>query len=112
MATVCIRIGYCLPEPVTHRQMVTWLGLDDLVGLLRRALVTRRVVHTIAFGVSDNPGRRSRKTESLQRQSQCMNRKKSTSKTFETLRNCLFSFINRQFEQPGHPETKVLRYYR
>ena len=54
--TVCIRIGYCFPEPVTHRQMVTWLSLDDLVELLRRALVTPRVGHTIAFGVSDNPG--------------------------------------------------------
>jgi uronate dehydrogenase len=37
--------------------MVTWLSLDDLVELLRRALVTPRVGHTIAFGVSDNPGR-------------------------------------------------------
>lgn len=55
--TVCIRIGYCFPEPETHRQMVTWLSLDDLVELLRRSLVTPRVGHTITFGVSDNPGR-------------------------------------------------------
>lgn len=55
--TVCIRIGYCFPEPATHRQMVTWLSLDDLVELLRRSLVTPRVGHTVTFGVSDNPGR-------------------------------------------------------
>lgn len=54
--TVCLRIGFCFPEPATHRQMVTWLSLDDLVELLRRSLVTPRVGHTIAFGVSDNPG--------------------------------------------------------
>jgi uronate dehydrogenase len=55
--TVCLRIGYCFPEPTTHRQMCTWLALDDLVQLLRRSLVTPRVGHTIAFGVSDNPGK-------------------------------------------------------
>lgn len=55
--TVCIRIGYCFPEAVTHRQLATWLGLDDLVQLLRRALLTPRVGHTITFGVSDNPGK-------------------------------------------------------
>jgi uronate dehydrogenase len=54
--TVCLRIGFCFPEPSTHRQMVTWLSLDDLVELLRRSLVTPRVGHTIAFGVSNNPG--------------------------------------------------------
>ncbi|BDT58549.1 uronate dehydrogenase [Massilia varians] len=54
--TVCLRIGFCFPEPATHRQMVTWLSLDDLVELLRRSLVTPRVGHTIAFGVSSNPG--------------------------------------------------------
>jgi uronate dehydrogenase len=55
--TVCLRIGYCWPEPTNYRQLVTWLGLDDLVQLLRRALLTPRVGHTIAFGISDNPGR-------------------------------------------------------
>lgn len=54
--TVCIRIGYCFPEASTHRQLATWLGLEDLVQLLRRALLTPRVGHTITFGVSDNPG--------------------------------------------------------
>jgi uronate dehydrogenase len=55
--TVCIRIGYCFPEASNHRQLATWLGLDDLVQLLRRSLLTPRVGHTITFGVSDNPGR-------------------------------------------------------
>ena len=55
--TVCLRIGFCFPEPATHRQTVTWLSLDDLVSLLHRSLVTPRVGHTITFGVSNNPGR-------------------------------------------------------
>jgi uronate dehydrogenase len=55
--TVCIRIGYCFPEALNYRQMATWLSLDDMVELLRRALVTPRVGHTITFGISDNPGR-------------------------------------------------------
>jgi uronate dehydrogenase len=37
--------------------MTTWLSLDDLMRLLHRALVTPRVGHTIAFGISDNDGR-------------------------------------------------------
>jgi uronate dehydrogenase len=36
--------------------MTTWLSLDDLVQLLHRSLVTPRVGHTIAFGISDNDG--------------------------------------------------------
>jgi len=54
--TVCIRIGYCFPEPSNHRQAVLWLALDDLVEMLRRALITPAVGHTIAFCTSDNPG--------------------------------------------------------
>jgi uronate dehydrogenase len=54
--TVCIRIGYCFPEPSNHRQAVLWLDLPDLVEMLRRALLTPAVGHTIAFCTSDNPG--------------------------------------------------------
>jgi uronate dehydrogenase len=54
--TVCLRIGYCWPEATNYRQMAIWLSLDDLVRLLWRSLVTPRVGHTIAFGVSDNEG--------------------------------------------------------
>jgi len=55
--TVCIRIGYCFPEASNHRQLATWLSLDDMVELLRRALLTPRVGHTITFGISDNDGK-------------------------------------------------------
>lgn len=55
--TVCIRFGYCWPEATTYRQMALWLSLDDLVRLLHCSLITPRVGHTIAFGVSNNPGR-------------------------------------------------------
>lgn len=52
--TVCLRIGSSFPEPRTARMMVTYLSYDDLVELVRCALFTPRVGHTIAFGVSDN----------------------------------------------------------
>lgn len=52
--TVCLRIGSCFPEPRNARMMVTWLSYDDLVELVRCALFTPRVGHTIVFGVSDN----------------------------------------------------------
>jgi len=55
--TVCIRIGYCFPSASNHRQLATWLSLDDMVELLRRSLVTPRVGHTITFGISDNDGK-------------------------------------------------------
>ena len=53
--TVCIRIGSSFPEPKSARMMVTYLAYDDLVELLRCALFTPRVGHTITFGTSDNP---------------------------------------------------------
>ncbi len=55
--TVCLRIGSSFPEPRTARMMVTYLSYDDLVELVRCALLTPRVDHTIAFGVSDNATR-------------------------------------------------------
>ena len=55
--TVCIRIGSSFPEPRNPRMMVTFLAYDDLVELLRCALFTPRVGHTITFGTSDNPTR-------------------------------------------------------
>jgi uronate dehydrogenase len=54
--TVCIRIGFCWPEPIDHRSMCCWLSLDDLLELLRRSLITPKVGFTITFGVSDNDG--------------------------------------------------------
>jgi uronate dehydrogenase len=55
--TVCLRIGSSFPEPANKRMMVTYFSYDDLVESLRCALFTPRVGHTIAFGVSDNPGK-------------------------------------------------------
>ncbi len=54
LETVCLRIGFCFPEPKTSRNMVTFLHYDDLLELLRCSLFTPRVGHTIAYGVSDN----------------------------------------------------------
>ena len=54
LETVCLRIGSSFPEPQSARMMVTYLGYDDLVELVRCSLFTPRVGHTIAFGVSDN----------------------------------------------------------
>ena len=55
--TVCLRIGSSFDEPRNARMMVTFLAHDDLVELVRCALFTPRVGHTIAFGVSDNTAR-------------------------------------------------------
>jgi uronate dehydrogenase len=54
--TVCLRIGSCCPAPKTVRMLSTWCSFADLVELLRCSLFMPRVGHTIAFGVSDNPG--------------------------------------------------------
>ncbi|QBE61822.1 NAD-dependent epimerase/dehydratase family protein [Pseudoduganella lutea] len=55
--TVCLRIGSSFDAPRNARMMVTFLAHDDLVELVRCALFTPRVGHTITFGVSDNPVR-------------------------------------------------------
>ena len=51
---MCLRIGSSFPEPKNPRMMVTYLAYDDLLELVRCALFTPRVGHTIAFGTSDN----------------------------------------------------------
>lgn len=52
--TVCLRIGSSFEDPRNARMMVTFLAHEDLVELVRCALFTPRVGHTITFGVSDN----------------------------------------------------------
>jgi uronate dehydrogenase len=52
--TVCIRIGSSFPEPADRRMMSTYLSYDDLTELLRCALQTPNVGHTIVFGASNN----------------------------------------------------------
>jgi uronate dehydrogenase len=55
--TVCLRIGSSFDEPRNARMLVTFLAFDDLVELVRCALFTPDVGHTITYGVSDNPER-------------------------------------------------------
>jgi uronate dehydrogenase len=52
--TVCLRIGSSFPEPKNPRMLISYLGYEDLVELVRCALYTPRVDHSIIFGVSDN----------------------------------------------------------
>jgi uronate dehydrogenase len=52
--TVCLRIGSSFDAPRNARMMTTFLAFDDLVELVRCALFTPCVGHTITFGVSDN----------------------------------------------------------
>jgi uronate dehydrogenase len=52
--TVCLRIGSSFAEPKDRRMLVTWLSYDDLFDLVRRALLTPHVGHTIVYGASAN----------------------------------------------------------
>jgi uronate dehydrogenase len=52
--TVCLRIGSSFAEPKNPRMLVSYLSYDDLVELVRCALVTSRVGHSIIYGMSDN----------------------------------------------------------
>jgi len=55
--TVCLRIGSSFAEPKNPRMLVSYLSYDDLVELVRCALFTSRVGHSIVYGMSDNPVR-------------------------------------------------------
>ncbi|WP_244831345.1 NAD(P)-dependent oxidoreductase [Caballeronia sp. TF1N1] len=52
--TVSIRIGSVFPEAKDRRMMASWMSYDDFHDLLRRALFTPGVRHTIVFGMSAN----------------------------------------------------------
>ncbi|WP_233575830.1 NAD-dependent epimerase/dehydratase family protein [Noviherbaspirillum saxi] len=52
--TVCVRIGSSFSEPADRRMMSTFLSYDDLTELMRCALQTPNVGHTIVYGASDN----------------------------------------------------------
>jgi uronate dehydrogenase len=52
--TVCIRIGSSFPEPKDRRMLITWLSYRDLTELIRCALFTPQVGHTIVYGMSNN----------------------------------------------------------
>jgi uronate dehydrogenase len=52
--TVSIRIGSSFPEPANRRMMSTWLSFRDLTELMRCALFTPAVGHTVVYGMSAN----------------------------------------------------------
>jgi len=52
--TVCMRIGSAFPEPQDRRMLTTWLSYEDLAELVRYALFTPKVGHTIVFATSKN----------------------------------------------------------
>lgn len=52
--TVCLRIGTSFPQARDRRSLVTWLSYDDLFELVRSALLTPGVGHTIVYGASAN----------------------------------------------------------
>ena len=54
IATVCLRIAMCFPEPSTHRMLRSYLSYGDLKSLVERALLARDVGFAIVYGVSAN----------------------------------------------------------
>lgn len=52
--TVCLRIGSSFPTVKDRRMLSTFLSYDDLVELVRCALLAPEVGHSIVFGASDN----------------------------------------------------------
>jgi uronate dehydrogenase len=54
LETVCLRIGSSFEEPRNPRMLVSLLTYRDFIELVRCALFTPRVDHSIIYGVSDN----------------------------------------------------------
>jgi uronate dehydrogenase len=54
LETVCLRIGSSFEEPRNARMLNTFLSYRDFIELVRCALFTPRVDHSIVYGVSDN----------------------------------------------------------
>jgi uronate dehydrogenase len=54
LETVCVRIGSSFEAPRNPRMLVTYLSYRDMIELVRCALFTNRVGHSIVYGVSDN----------------------------------------------------------
>jgi uronate dehydrogenase len=52
--SVCLRIGSSFPTVKDRRMLATFLSYDDLVELVRCALVAPDVGHSVIFGASDN----------------------------------------------------------
>ena len=52
--TASIRIGSCLPEPVNHRMLATWLSYDDFIRLIECIFDVPRLGCPIIYGASNN----------------------------------------------------------
>lgn len=52
--TAMVRIGSCLPKPVDHRTLATWLSHDDFVSLVECVFSAPRLGCPIIYGVSNN----------------------------------------------------------
>ncbi|CAM5576619.1 NAD-dependent epimerase/dehydratase family protein [Streptomyces abikoensis] len=52
--TVSLRIGACVPEPVSVRMLSVWLSPGDCARLVHAALTAEGVGHTVAYGSSAN----------------------------------------------------------
>jgi uronate dehydrogenase len=52
--TVCLRIGSSFPEVRDRRMLSTFLSYDDLVELVRCALLAESPGHTVIYGMSNN----------------------------------------------------------
>ncbi|TRD22101.1 NAD(P)-dependent oxidoreductase [Palleronia caenipelagi] len=52
--TASIRIGSCVPEPVDHRMLSTWLSPDDLISLIERIFAIPVLGCPIIYGASNN----------------------------------------------------------
>ena len=52
--TACLRIGSSFPAVKDRRMLATFLSYNDLVELVRCALFTPQIGHTVIFGTSDN----------------------------------------------------------
>jgi uronate dehydrogenase len=52
--SVCLRIGSCLPRPTTFHHLSTWLGHEDLMHLIERAMDTPDLGFLVVWDVSNN----------------------------------------------------------
>ena len=52
--TASIRIGSCLPEPLTHRMLATWMSPGDMVRLINCIFKAPKLGCPIIYGASDN----------------------------------------------------------
>ena len=52
--SVCIRIGSCVEKPTEFRHLSTWLGFDDLLELIDRAINVPDLGFVLVWGVSAN----------------------------------------------------------